>query len=114
MYFIGMFCGNLICGFFGDKLGRRTVLVYSMLLTFIAMILTGFSTNYGELLVLRFMIGLLFGASLPISMVVIGEITPKSSRGMFIVLLQIIFTVGKLYIIACSYIFLTDYEHGDW
>lgn len=114
MYFVGMFFGNLFCGFFSDKFGRKKLLVCSMFLTFATIFLMGFATNFGQMVVLRIVIGLLFGASIPISMVIIGEIVPTKYRGMYIVNLQVVFTIGKLYIIACAYIFLEDFEHGNW
>ena len=44
----------------------------------------------------------------------ITEIVPKSKRGMFIVLLQFIYILGILYLIGSCFIFLQDYDHGNW
>lgn len=66
------------------------------------------------MLICRFCLGVLFGLTMPISMVVVSEIVPLQYRGKFVVLLQLIYALGVLYMIGCCGIFLIDYTHGDW
>jgi MFS family permease len=62
----------------------------------------------------QFAYGLLFGISMPISQVVISEIVPLRYRGRFIVLLQLIYICGILYLTGCCFIFLDSFSSGDW
>ena len=51
---------------------------------------------------------------MPISQVMICEIVPVKYRGRFIVLLQLIYICGILYLTGCCFYFLDSYSSGDW
>jgi putative MFS transporter len=85
--FFGIMIGSFISSVVADRIGRRTVMAYGMFSTGVVIILQSVVVNYGEMILLRVLLGILFGISLPLSMVVVSEIVPTDVRGKFIVML---------------------------
>jgi putative MFS transporter len=109
IYFVGIVLGNAICGLLSDRFGRRILLLWGTFVTFVAFILCSFAQNFVEMLIFRVILGAVFGVTMPISMIIMAEIIPFRQRGKFVVLLQLMFILGMLYMIASFYIFLDDY-----
>lgn len=57
---------SLICGFLADKIARKPLLLYSVLLSTIPSFLSAFAGNYQQLFILRTMSGIGIGALFPI------------------------------------------------
>jgi AAHS family 4-hydroxybenzoate transporter-like MFS transporter len=62
---IGMMIGALVLGPLGDKYGRRQAVIISVLLFGLFSLLTGYASNYAELILLRFLTGLGLGGAMP-------------------------------------------------
>lgn len=79
--FIGSFIGALVAGWMGDKVGRRSILLWDLFFFVVCSLGAGFSQNMTELIVFRFLIGVGIGADLPVGYALIAEIAPKGTRG---------------------------------
>lgn len=44
----------------------------------------------------------------------VSETVPMKTRGIYIVLLQLIYIVGILYLVLMCFFFLDDFNSGDW
>lgn len=79
--FFGAAIGLLIAGSIADRIGRRIVFVHNFWLFVILSLLAAAVTNYTELLMVRALLGVAIGADIATSMTLLGEISPRRSRG---------------------------------
>lgn len=70
---LGTLPGALLGGRFADKIGRKKVLMFSILLFGIMSILTAFASQYSVLLLIRFLTGLGMGGALPMMITLASE-----------------------------------------
>lgn len=98
----GMVPGALLWGVFIDKLGRRRVAVYSLLLYAALALLAGISPSFGPFLVLRLLSGVAFGGVYATTFPYFMELLPTAWRGRGAVALSIGFPVGTLLCIMVS------------
>ena len=77
--YAGFMIGGVVIGKLSDIVGRRTLLVFNILLFSFASLLAGFATNYEYLLVVRFIQGLGLGAEFPIIGIYLNELTSKKN-----------------------------------
>ncbi|CAD8179099.1 unnamed protein product [Paramecium pentaurelia] len=97
---LGQFIGAMFYGQFSDKTGP--------------MLLTAFVQDLPQLLILRFLFGFLFGITSPVSSILMAEVTPLHIRGQFIVALQIMCIVGRMWMLLLAIIFLDSIATGNW
>jgi MFS family permease len=89
--FIARPLGGLICGYLGDRVGRRNMLVFTFLLMGICSFLIGVLPTYASigvlapvaLVVLRFMQGFALGGEVTGSQLLTMEHAPKDRRGFY-------------------------------
>lgn len=98
----GMVPGALLWGVFIDKLGRRKVAVYSLLLYAALALLAGVSPAFWPFLVLRFFSGVAFGGVYSVTFPYFLELLPTRWRGQGAVALSIGFPIGTLLCIGVS------------
>ncbi len=79
--FVGSFLGAIVAGWMGDKLGRRSILLWDLFFFVICSLGAGFSQNMTEIIIFRFLIGVGIGADLPVAYALIAETAPKRTRG---------------------------------
>lgn len=84
--FIGMFIGSLIAGGLADKFGRKKIIIISMLWWGIASALLSQTQSVQILAVLRFLVGVGFGAQVPIGLIMLVELLPSEVRPRYIAL----------------------------
>ncbi|HTZ34681.1 MAG TPA: MFS transporter [Stellaceae bacterium] len=87
---LGLFLGALGQGEFTDRLGRKTVYQFNLLLFGIATIAGAWAPSYEWLVVCRFLAGLGLGAEQPLCFSYTAEYAPKRIRGRIIALMQFI------------------------
>jgi putative MFS transporter len=85
---LGLFLGALGQGQFTDRLGRKAVYQFNLLLFGIATIAGAWSPNYEGLVVCRFLAGLGLGAEQPLCFSYTAEYAPKRIRGRTIAFMQ--------------------------
>lgn len=97
----GMLIGGITWGVLGDKRGRRSVLLGSIILYSIANIANGFVENFDQYVVLRFIAGVGLAGELGAGVTLVAEILPKQIRGYGT---TIVATVGLLGAILAFFI----------
>ncbi len=91
---VGMMIGALALGPFGDRVGRKSILLFSILLVGMASLLTATATSLDSLLVFRLLTGLGLGGSLPNLVALNSEYTPQPLRATAIVIAGCGFSIG--------------------
>jgi MFS family permease len=88
--------GGLLAGILADYIGRRRVLIYSILWYSICAGLAAFAPNYTILLLLRFLTGIGMGAEWGAGSSLVSELWDDRNRGKGIAILQSTFGLGFL------------------
>ncbi|QGZ65898.1 MFS transporter [Paraburkholderia acidisoli] len=90
----GLACGALASGPLSDRIGRRTILLGSVLLFGVACLASSFSSSIGQLTWLRFVTGVGLGAAMPNAVTMMGEFCPDRRRATVINLMFCGFPLG--------------------
>src|SRR3954447_23371803 len=112
--------GGIVGGYLGDKIGRRPVLIGSLLLMGIATVLIGCLPTYESvgvlapilLVTVRVIQGLAFGAEWGGAILMSYEHAPWKKKGRYTGIVQAGFPVGLL--IANLVFFVSIHLGGDW
>ncbi len=83
--FLGMFFGAMIGGQLADRIGRKPVIIGSMIIWGIAGLILPYSSSVLQVQVCRFCIGFGLGAHLPTAAVLLSEMVPSRLRGKYLV-----------------------------
>lgn len=78
---VGYLVGAAVAGYLGDRFGRRTMFVWSMLIYSVGTVLCAFSVNLYMLLILRFICSFGTGGEIVTGYAVMGEFIPPAKRG---------------------------------
>ncbi|RUR01099.1 MFS transporter [Labedella endophytica] len=92
--FLGMAIGASVGGLLADRIGRRQVFAFTLLLFGLATGLSALAWSVGVLIALRFVVGLGLGAELPVASTLVSEFAPPRIRGRIIVILESFWAVG--------------------
>ncbi|MDQ0190258.1 MFS transporter [Alicyclobacillus cycloheptanicus] len=90
----GYVVGTLILSPLSDRIGRRHMLLITMLITGIGSLLTGLVDNYTWFVIGRTLTGIGIGADLSIVNTYIGEVAPRHGRAKYTSLIFIMSAVG--------------------
>src|SRR5256885_6074128 len=93
---VGWATGGIIAGVLADYIGRKRMLMLSILWYALFTGLTAFAASYTSLLILRFLTGLGLGAEWGPGTAILGESWPSRSRGRAASVLQSAIGVGLL------------------
>jgi len=91
----GVALGALIAGPYSDRLGRKRVLLVSILCFGVFSLLSAFASNPYEMAGLRFLTGLGLGAVMPNCVTLVSEYMPQRRRGLLITLMYCGFNIGS-------------------
>ncbi len=86
----GLAIGTLLQGQFTDRMGRKTVYQFNLLLFGLATLAGAFASDAGWLAVFRFVAGIGLGAEQPLGFAYAGEFAPKRLRGRILALIHFI------------------------
>jgi AAHS family 4-hydroxybenzoate transporter-like MFS transporter len=92
--FAGMMVGGAVAGIAGDRFGRRTALLGSMLVFGATTLVTVFVHDPGALAVLRFVAGIGLGGAMPNAATLAAEFVPKSRRSIAVTLTIVCVPLG--------------------
>jgi putative MFS transporter len=106
MSFAGMLVGTALSGFYSDKIGRKKVLQWSMILWGAAGLLCALSWSISSLFVFRFMLGMGLGAELPVAHAMLPEFLPKNARGRYVAIMEGLLPLGIISAGIISYFVL--------
>ncbi|CAN7457506.1 MFS transporter [Aquipseudomonas alcaligenes] len=91
---IGMVFGALGSGPLADRFGRKIVLVVAVFLFGLFSLLSAFSSNIDQLLVLRLLTGLGLGAAMPNATTLLSEYTPERLKSLLVTSMFCGFNLG--------------------
>lgn len=100
---IGMAIGALVFGAMADKVGRKNILIITLLLFSIGSGLSAFVGTISLFFILRFFIGMGLGGELPVASTLVSESVPPERRGRIVVLLESFWAVGWILSAIISY-----------
>ncbi|BAB65047.1 MFS transporter [Sulfurisphaera tokodaii] len=82
---IGMIPGSIIFGYLADKIGRKKLMGFDLLIFLVFGILTAISNSFASLFLSRLFLGFGIGGDYPISSTIMSELSPSFSRGKYLV-----------------------------
>ncbi|MGA2963349.1 MAG: MFS transporter [Candidatus Korobacteraceae bacterium] len=94
MSFAGMLLGTLFTGLYADRIGRRSILMWSMCLWGVAGLLCATSWNIQSLFSFRFLLGMGLGMELPAAHAMLPEFFPTKSRGRWVAFMEGLLPLG--------------------
>jgi len=100
---LGCIVGVLIAGVFGDRLGRKKLLVLSGALFALSALGTAFPPNFTVFIMFRVLGGIGIGAASMASPLYIAEISPARIRGRMVSLNQLAIVTGFLLVYFANY-----------
>jgi putative MFS transporter len=103
LFFLGMLLGAIGFGRLADRIGRRNVLIVTVLCDAIFGTLSIFAPDFTILLVLRFLTGVAVGGTLPVDYAMMAEFLPAKNRGRWLVLLEGFWAVGTLIVALAAW-----------
>jgi putative MFS transporter len=104
--FIGMFLGAMVGGYLADSIGRKPVIVTSVLIWGIAGVILSLSSSVDAIRVCRFLIGLGLGTQLPTVAVMLSEMVPSRVRGKYLVFYIALLPVGMFLVGMLTYLLM--------
>ncbi|PSR21789.1 MAG: MFS transporter [Sulfobacillus acidophilus] len=91
---VGIVIGVVPSGFLADRLGRKRLLIASLIWYSLLTFVTGFAPGWQVVLLLRFFAGLGLGAMFPLPYTLLAELSPKQARGRVAGILDAFLSVG--------------------
>lgn len=93
---IGCAVGAIVGGWLGDKLGRKRIYQYDLLVYAVGILLVTFAMNREMLFLGTTIIGLAVGADVPTSLALVGEFAPAKARGKLLGFTQVSWCLGPV------------------
>nr|WP_115992863.1 MFS transporter [Cohnella lupini] len=106
---IGMAVGAIVAGSLADRYGRRSILLWTLLIFSAASGLSALATGFAVLCVLRFISGFGLGGELPVASTLVSESFPLEKRGRAVVLLESFWAGGWIVAALIAYFVIPDY-----
>ncbi|WP_340023790.1 MFS transporter [Paenibacillus sp. FSL K6-1096] len=106
---VGMAVGAACAGILADRFGRKSVLLWTLLIFSIASGLSAFATGYIILCALRFIAGFGLGGELPVASTLVSESMPAKERGRAVVLLESFWALGWILSALIAFFVIPDY-----
>lgn len=106
---IGMVFGAAAAGYLADRYGRKSILLWTLLLFSVASGVSALATGFVMLCVLRFISGIGLGGELPVASTLVSESVPAKERGRAVVLLESFWAVGWILAALIAYFIIPDY-----
>lgn len=91
---VGLFIGSLFTGVIADRIGRRTIFGYDMIIAAAISALQFFAVEAWQLFVLRLLLGIVLGADYVVSKSLVTEHSPVSFRGRLLSLMAVAWASG--------------------
>ena len=92
----GAALGAIVGGYLCDRLGRKFIYTYDLLLYMVGVLLAAFAVNYGMLLTAFVLTGLAVGAGVPASWTYIAEEAPAAERARHVGTAQLAWSLGPV------------------
>lgn len=102
-FFLGMLLGAWGFGRLADRLGRRRVLIVTVLIDAVFGLASVFAHDFTLLLVLRLLTGVGVGGTLPVDYAMMAEFLPPRRRGRWLVALEGFWAVGTILVALAAW-----------
>ncbi|MFJ7737093.1 MFS transporter [Lysinibacillus sp. NPDC097287] len=109
---IGMAVGALVFGVLADKVGRKQIFMWTLVLFSVASGLSAFTTTLVAFLLLRFLVGMGLGGELPVASTLVSESVEAKERGRVVVLLESFWAAGWLVAALISYFVIPAFDQS--
>ncbi len=96
---IGCAIGAVLGGWLGDKIGRKRIYQYDLLLYAAAVLLIALAVNREMLFLGVFVAGIAVGADVPTSLALVGEFAPPKARGKLLGFTQAAWLLGPVIVL---------------
>ncbi|NOU94226.1 MFS transporter [Paenibacillus sp. LMG 31456] len=106
---VGMAVGAVVAGSLADRYGRRSVLLWTLLIFSASSGLSALAASFGVLCVLRFFTGFGLGGELPVASTLVSESVPIEERGRAVVLLESFWAAGWILAALIAYFIIPAY-----
>ena len=106
---VGIFIGAPLLGWFGDKYGRRPIIICATFLYGFMTLLMAWTDTMTQMLILRFIAGIGIGGIMPNTISLNSELAPKRYRSALIVLMFMGITTGSTAVGLLSANFQQEY-----
>jgi len=93
---VGMFLGAVVCGWLGDRYGRKPVLLGCIAAFAGATLFTAFITDVSQLTLVRFATGLGLGGGIPVCIAFVSDVSPLHRQGTLVITMIAGVVVGNL------------------
>ena len=107
----GYVVGTLVLSPICDRIGRRNMLLVTMLITGIGSLYTALSPDYTNFIISRIITGIGIGADLAVVNTYIGEVAPSKSRARFTSMIFIMSALGAFLAIWLGLLLTTPSSH---
>jgi AAHS family 4-hydroxybenzoate transporter-like MFS transporter len=91
---IGMMIGGPVLGILGDKHGRKRVIIGGLIGIGVTTLATMAARSVADLVVLRFLTGIMLGGVLPNTIALVAEVTPRFRRGKVLIAIGLGIVIG--------------------
>ncbi|WP_037287454.1 MFS transporter [Saccharibacillus sacchari] len=109
---VGMAVGAACAGILADRFGRKSVLLWTLLIFSLASGLSAVATGFVMLCILRFISGFGLGGELPVASTLVSESVPANERGRTVVLLESFWAGGWIVAALIAYFIIPNFESG--
>ncbi len=99
---IGCAVGAIVGGWLGDKLGRKRIYQFDLIVYAIGILLAAFAQNSAMLFAGTVIIGLAVGADVPTSLALVGEFAPAKARGKLLGFTQVSWCLGPVVVFVLA------------
>lgn len=106
---VGMAVGAIAAGYLADRYGRKSILLWTLLIFSVASGLSALATGFGVLLLLRFIAGFGLGGELPVASTLVSESVAVKDRGRAVVLLESFWAFGWIISAVVAYFVIAKY-----
>ena len=93
----GLMAGAVIFGPLADKIGRKPILIGSVILFGVASLVAAYSQDLSSLIIWRFITGLGLGGAMPNAITLTSEYSPSHRRSSLVTLMFCGFTIGSAF-----------------
>lgn len=114
LFFLGMFVGAFVFGRVADRIGRRGVLLLTVVADALFGLASVFAPSFEFLLMLRFLTGVAVGGTLPVDYAMMAEFLPAKNRGRWLVILEGFWAVGTIVVALTAWLAASYGAAAPW
>ncbi|MGQ4273934.1 MFS transporter [Terrihabitans sp. B22-R8] len=114
LFFLGMLIGAFVFGRVADRIGRRRVLIITVLIDAVFGLASAFAPDFAWLLAFRFLTGVGVGGTLPVDYAMMAEFLPADRRGRWLVALEGFWAIGTIILAVASWLVVSSGAEEAW